>query len=557
MGNIPVVGKEQAELVRYHRDSLLKSMGYSNEELGKPFVAVIHGWSEISPGHFHLREVAKAAKAGIRASGGTPVEIPVHGLCGGAGGSGTPSARYFFPYREFTAAMVEIILAGYHFDGSVLIPTCDYTIPAYLMGAARLDIPSIVVTGGYMEPGEYRGNPVTSSDIYVAYEEYKVGKATKEYFEGLVDCACPGPGACPLMGTANTMNGVIEALGMSFPGNAAMPATSAKLLRIAKRAGAHIMKLIDENIKPSDVLTRESFRNAIKVVLAIGGSTNSVLHILAMAMEVNIELGLEIWDELSKKIPFICSIMPNHPRYTMRDLDRAGGIQAVMKELEPLLETNVRTVTCKTLKENLKGVKVLNKMIIRPLHDPYSSEGGIAVLRGTLAPEGAIAKQSAIPLKMLRHTGTAKVFNSMEGAINGLMNEKVELGDVVVIRYEGPKGGPGCREMVMAMQIIIGLGMGDTVALITDSRFSGMNKGAFIGHVSPEAMEGGPIAVVKNGDLVEIDVPNRKLNIKLSDEELRRRLQEWRPPEPKVKKGVLGLYAKAAESLSKGGGFRI
>ena len=424
------------------------------------------------------------------------------------------------------------------------------------MGASVLDIPSIVVTGGYMEPGEYKGKPVTSIDVAIAYGEYQAGEITKEDVKELCNSACPGPGACPLMGTANTMNSVVEALGMSFPGNATIPATSGKLLRFAKKAGNQIMTLINENIKPSDILTYESFLNAIKVVLAIGGSTNAVLHILAMAREVGVELDLNIWDELSKKTPFICSIMPNHPRYTLRDLDRAGGIQAVQKELECLLNTEVITVNLKTLKENLIDVQVLNREVIRPLQNPYSLEGGIAILRGTLAPEGAIVKQSAFPKTLLKHTGTAKIFNSMEEAINSLINGKIESGNVVIIRYEGPKGGPGCREMVMVMSVLIGLGLGDTTSIITDSRFSGMNKGAFIGHVSPEAMVGGPIAVVKNGDLIEIDVHNRELNIILSDEELKRRLKDWKAPEPKVKKGVLRLYANIAESLSKGGGFR-
>ena len=553
---IPGVGREQSELAICHRDALLKSMGYRDAELEKPFVAVIHGWNEMSPGHCHLKPVAEAIKDGIYEAGGTPFEIVIPGLCGGAGGAGTPVARYFFPYREYTAGMVEIMLQSHYFDGAVMVPTCDYTIPAFAMGVGRVNVPSIFVTGGYMEPGNFRGRPVTMSDTAIGYGQYKAGTMKEADLKELVDSACPTPGACPLMATANTMNTVIETLGMSLPGNTATPAMSSRLLAMGREAGNRVLDLINRNVRPSDIMTQKAFANAIRVVLAVGGSMNAVLHITAMSREVGLDMGLEIWDKMSRETPFICSLMPNHPTLTLKDLERAGGIEAVMKELEPLLSLDVLTVTGRTLRENLKQASVKDRSVIRELKNPYSHEGGIAILRGTLVPEGAVVKQSAVPSEMLRFSGPTKVFDSEEEAISGLMAGQVHQGDVVIVRYEGPKGGPGAREIMMVMHSIVGLGLGKSVALITDSRFSGTNKGLAIGHASPEAMEGGPLAIVRNGDLIEIDIPNRRLDLKLKKEEIESRMKSWRAPRAKATRGVLGLYSQFAESLTYGGGAR-
>jgi dihydroxy-acid dehydratase len=553
---IPGVDREQSELAICHRDALLKSMGYRDAELEKPFVAVIHGWNEMSPGHCHLKPVAEAIKDGIYEAGGTPFEIVIPGLCGGAGGAGTPVARYFFPYREYTAGMVEIMLQSHYFDGAVMVPTCDYTIPAFAMGVERVNVPSIFVTGGYMEPGNFRGRPVTMSDTAIGYGQYKAGTMKEADLKELVDSACPTPGACPLMATANTMNTVIETLGMSLPGNTATPAMSSRLLAMGREAGNRVLDLINRNVRPSDIMTQKAFANAIRVVLAVGGSMNAVLHITAMSREVDLDMGLEIWDKMSRETPFICSLMPNHPTLTLKDLERAGGIEAVMKELEPLLSLDVLTVTGRTLRENLKQASVKDRSVIRELKNPYSHEGGIAILRGTLVPEGAVVKQSAVPSEMLRFSGPAKVFDSEEEAISGLMAGQVHQGDVVIVRYEGPKGGPGAREIMMVMHSIVGLGLGKSVALITDSRFSGTNKGLAIGHASPEAMEGGPLAIVRNGDLIEIDIPNRRLDLKLKKEEIESRMKSWRAPRAKATRGVLGLYSQFAESLTYGGGAR-
>jgi dihydroxy-acid dehydratase len=526
-------------------------MGYIDEDFERPLVAVIHGWHEITPGHFHLKDVAQYVKASIRSAGGVPVEIPIPGIC--ASCSGSPLRfKYKFPWRDFAAALAEILINSYDFDGAVFMPTCDDVVPAYLMSAARTDIPSIFVTGGYMQPGEYKGKPITAFTMLPKYGEYLTGKITKETLMEMEERACPSIGACPEMGTANTMRAVTEALGMSLPGDTGTPANEVRLLRLARKAGKQIMILMNKEIKPSDIMTKESFENAIRVVLAVGGSTNACIHIPAISQELEIDLELDMWNRMSKETPFICSVYPNHFTYTIRDLDRAGGIQAVMKELAPLLRLDVMTVTGKTLKENLENVKILDHDVIRPLTNPYSKEGGIVILKGNLAPNGAVVKQSAVSPEMLRYRGSAKVFGSEEEAIDALMKGKIKPKDVVVIRYEGIKGSPGCNEMLNIMHCIVGMGLDKSVVLVTDGRFSGTNKGGAIGHVSPEAADGGPIAVVQDGDIIGIDVPNRKLNIEISEGELMDRLSKWKRPEPRVKKGVLNFYAKFAGPLEKG-----
>jgi dihydroxy-acid dehydratase len=527
-------------------------MGYRNEDLDKPLVAVIHGWSEISPGHFHLRDLAEAVKAGILMAGGMPAIIPIPGVC--ASCSGSPDRfRYKFPWRDFAATLTEIMIKIYDFDGAVLMPTCDDTVPAYLMASARTNVPSIFVTGGYMEPGEYRNEPILCLDIQKAYGEYTAGKITLETLEEMSESACPSIGGCPGIGTGNTMCAAAEALGMSLPGNASSGAVGAKLLRMAKNAGEQIITLIRNNIRPSDIMTIESFENTIKVVLAIGGSTNAPIHLAAIARELDICLDLDLWDKMSRQTPFICGIKPNHPTFSMKDLEEAGGIQGVMKELMPLLHLETKTVNGKTLKENLESAKVLRREVIRPLNDPLAKEGGIAILKGNLAPNGALVKQSAVSAQMFQHSGPARVFNSEQEAVDALMKGKIKAGDVVVIRYEGPKGSPGTNEMMDIMAYMAGMGLDRNVALVTDGRFSGGNKGGAIGHVSPEAMAGGPIAIVRDGDRIEINITERKLNININKSELEDRLNSWKKPKPKVTKGVLGLYARMAGPLEKGG----
>jgi dihydroxy-acid dehydratase len=448
--------------------------------------------------------------------------------------------------------LAEILINAYDFDGAVFMPTCDDVVPAYLMAAARVNIPSIFITGGYMQPGEYEGKPITAFTMLPKYGEYMIGKITEERLAEMEERACPSCGACPEMGTANTMRAVAEALGMSLPGDTSTPSNEARLLRLARRAGKQIINLIEKDIKPSDIITKESLENAVRVVLAIGGSTNACIHIPAIAKDCDVDLDLDLWDRMSRETPFICSVYPNHPTYTIRDLDLAGGIQAVMKELSSILHLNVITVTGKKLRENLENIKNLNNDVIRSISNPYSKEGGIAILKGNLAPNGAVVKQSAVSPKMLRHKGLAKVFDSEEDAIDALMKGEVKEKDILVIRYEGPKGSPGCNEMLNIMHCIVGMGLDESVALVTDGRFSGTNKGGAVGHVSPEAADGGPIAVVQNGDMISIDIPNRKLHLEIDNEELMERLRKWRPREPKVKKGVLDFYARFCGPLEKG-----
>lgn len=548
--------QKNRDQVKAYRITLSRAMGYEDAEFERPLIGVIHGWGEMGPGEFHLRSVAEACKSSIRSCGGTPIELIVPGLCAGMS-SGTYAARYSLPYRDFAAGLVEILLEEYFFDGAVVIPSCDYTIPAYLMGISKVNIPSIVVTGGYMDVGSYLGKPLVMSDIVIAHEARKAGKISTEQFNDMVDCACPSPGECPLMGTASTLCVISESLGISLPGNATTPATGSKLLRLAKRAGSQILKLVERDIKPSDILKSTAFRNAITVVLAVGGSMNAVIHLTAIAKQLDIEISLDIWDEISSKTPLICRVMPNHPTATLRELEAAGGVPSIMKQLSSALEMRVLTATGKSLGENLENVKVTDTDFIRPLSNPYRSEGGIAVLRGNLAPDGAVIKASAVPPEMIQHTGPAVVYDSEEEAVIGLEKGDVHPGNVVVIRYEGPRGGPGAREPMMVMHSIVGLGLMNSVALISDSRFSGTNKGCLVGHITPEAAEGGPLSIVQNGDLIEIDIPQRKLNIKISETEMENRLKSWKAPDPKERKGVLGLYHRSSASLSAGGGILV
>jgi dihydroxy-acid dehydratase len=538
------------ELIQLRRESLLRSIGYTHEDLKKPWVAVVHAWTEVGPGQSHLRQLAEAAKEGIRSTGGTPGEFIVPGVC--ASSSGGPSRfKYKFPYRDFASAMVEIMLNLYDFDGAVLIPSCDDVIPAYLMAAARVNIPSVVVTGGYMAPGQYQGRPIFTNAIQVGYGQYQAGKLSRETLLDYVDCVCPGPGQCPHMATATTMSGVTEALGMSFLGNTTLGAADEKLVKLAELAGRQVMTLIEEEIRPSDIMTRQAFENSVRVVLAVGGSLNATIHLPAIARQLGINLDLRTWDELSRTTPFLCKLRPNYSDYTAKDLERVGGIKTVMKQLRPLLHLDTRTVSGKTVGESIQDAQEADGEVIRTIDHPFSREGGIAVLYGNLAPEGAVTKQSAFPDKMKRHVGPARVFDLEDEAIQALVDGQIKPGDVIVVRYQGPKGAPGVHELIDIMHLLMGMGLGESVAVVTDGRFSGGNYGAAIGHVTPEAFDGGPLAIVRDGDEIEIDVPSRRLDLRIPDQEVRERLKSWRPPK-KDRKGAMDLYARTTNSMAKG-----
>ncbi len=534
-----------------HR-SLCKAMGYTAEELAQPLIGVANSFNEIIPGHIHLNDIVKAVKAGIRSGGGTPIEFGTIGVCDGIAMHHT-GMNYSLASRELIADSIEIMAMAHPFDGLVLVTNCDKITPGMLMAAMRLNIPALLISGGPMLTGRSRGKQTDVITVFEAVGKVRAGKMTEEELKDLEDVACPGSGSCAGMFTANTMNCLTEALGMGLPGNGTIPAVDAGRRRLAKRAGKQIMELVEKNIKPRDIATLSAFRNAIAVDMALGGSTNTVLHLPAIAREAELELDLDLFNELSKKTPNLCSISPSGPDH-LEDLDAAGGVPAVMAELsrQGIIDKDVLTVTGKTMGENIAGVTVADPAVIRPLENPNHKEGGIAILRGNLAPEGAVVKQAAVDKKMLVNQGTARVFNSEEAAVKSIMDKQIKPGDIVVIRYEGPRGGPGMREMLTATAIIAGMGLDKDVALITDGRFSGGTRGAAIGHISPEAMEGGPIALVQDGDTIEIDIPGKKLTLAVPAEELDKRKKEWVPPEPKIKHGYAYRYSQMVTSASTG-----
>ena len=539
------VGVERAP----HR-ALLKALGVSDTDLKKPFIGVVNSYTNIIPGHTHLNQVADSVKAGVISAGGVPFEFNTIGICDGIA-MGHNGMRYSLPSRELIADSVEVMVQAHRFDGIVLITTCDKITPGMLMAAARLNIPAIMVTGGPMLSGFYKGKKVGTDSMFEAIGKVAAGKMTEKELKCLEDVACPGCGSCNGMFTANTMACVTEALGMSLPGCATPPAVSAERLRVAKATGERVVGLIKEDLKPRDILLPESFENAIMVDMALGGSTNTVLHVTAIANEAGVDLPLSTFDKLSKRVSHICSMIPSGP-YDMKELDEAGGIPAVMKQLENTLNLNSTTVTGKTVKENIASTVVLNTEVIRPLDNPVHKEGGIAILTGNLAPDGSVVKAAGISANMIVHQGPAKIFDSEEDAMKAIMNKKIQKGDVVVIRYEGPKGGPGMREMLSPTATIAGMGLSESVALITDGRFSGATRGPCIGHVAPEAAVGGPIGLLEEGDIIEIDVPKRKLDVKLSDEELTKRAKSWTAKEPNVKTGYLARYSQLVQSAHKG-----
>ena len=535
------------------RRAIYKANGYTEEDLTKPHIGVVNTWNEAAPGHVHLRGIAESVKAGVWQAGGTPFEFGTISTCGSlCVGAENKALRYELVIRDIIAASIEIVAMEHMFDGLVLLSSCDSIIPAELMAAARLDIPSILVTGGPMLPGKYHGRDIVMSELDEAFlGGIAAGKISEKEVLEMEDVVCPGPGACPLMGTANTMQILSEALGMSLPGSSTVPAVSAHRLRVAKESGRQVVELVMKEIRPSRIMTEETLANAIVVDLAIGGSTNAVLHLLTFAQELGIELCLDEFDRLSRRTPCICAVIPNGP-YTVVDFHEAGGVPALMKELGDLLDLSCFTVSGKTLGENLEGARISNEKVITRRNNPVYKEGGLAVLRGNLAPGGAIARPTSFKKEMLSHEGPAKVFDCDEDALKAIYDKKVKKGDVVVIRYEGPRGAPGMREMMLSADALVGMELDKHIALITDGRFSGFNRGAAIGHISPEAMVGGPIAVIKNGDIIEIDIPKRCLNVHLTDEEIKSRLRSWRPPEPKVKRGVLTIYSRLVEQADKG-----
>ncbi len=534
-----------------HR-SLFKAMGYTDDEIARPLIGVANSYNEIIPGHVHLQEIVKAVKAGIAYGGGTPVEFGVIGVCDGIA-MNHAGMKYSLASRELIADSVEVMVTAHPFDGLVLVTNCDKITPGMLMAALRLNIPSIVVSGGPMMTGRSGDRKTDLITVFEAVGKVKAGTMSQGELARLEDAACPGCGSCAGMFTANTMNCMTEALGLGLPGNGTIPAVDARRKRLAKTAGRMITDLVKNNIRPRDIATLDAFRNAIAVDMALGGSTNTVLHLPAIAREAQLDFSLDLFDELSAATPNLCSISPAGP-YHLEDLDAAGGVPAVMAVLSraQLIRSGSMTVTGKTVGENIAGVGCADAEVIRPLDRPYHEEGGIAILRGNLAPDGAVVKQAAVDPQMLTNRGAARVFDSEEDAVESIMGKRIKPGDIVVIRYEGPKGGPGMREMLTPTSVIAGMDLDKEVALITDGRFSGGTRGAAIGHVSPEAMEGGPIALARNGDVIAIDIPAKKLTLGVSDEELNRRRRDWKAPEPRIKEGYLSRYAKMVTSASTG-----
>ena len=533
--------------------SLLYALGLTQEEMERPLIGVVCSYNEIVPGHMNLDKIAEAVKAGVRAAGGTPIEFPAIAVCDGIA-MGHTGMKYSLVTRDLIADSTEAMALAHQFDGLVMIPNCDKNVPGLLMAAARVNVPTLFVSGGPMLAGTMNdGRRTCLSHMFEAVGAYYAGKLDDAGLEEYEENACPTCGSCSGMYTANSMNCLTEAIGMALPGNGTIPAVYSARLRLAKHTGMQIMKLVEQNLCPRDIMTPAAFHNAETVDMALGCSTNTMLHLPAIAHECGIELSFDMANEISAKTPNVCHLAPAGNTY-MEDLDRAGGVAAVMAELLQggLLDGSVRTCTGKTLAENLEGVVNRDETIIRPLSNPYSPTGGIAVLRGNLAPDGCVVKQAAVAPEMLVHTGPARVFDSEDEAITAIYAGKIVAGDVVVIRYEGPKGGPGMREMLNPTSAIAGMGRDKDVALITDGRFSGATRGASIGHVSPEAAAGGPIALVQEGDIISIDIPARTITLQVSNEELAARKAAWVCPEPRIKTGYLARYAKLVTSADRG-----
>jgi len=539
-----------------HR-SLLRAVGCGSDDWDKPFIGVINSFSEVVPGHIHLQSIAQAVKEGICSKGGVPFEVNTMIVCDGIA-MNHPGMKYSLPSRELIADSCEILAEAHAFDGLVFIPNCDKVVPGMLMAAVRLNLPCVFISGGPMLAGKlYQNNQVRSVDlssVFQAVGEVAQGKMTETELAELEEIACPGCGSCAGMFTANTMNCLTEALGMALPGNGTIPAVQAQRTQLAYKAGQQVIEVLAKDIRPKDIITKDSIYNAFAVDMALGGSTNSVLHLTAIAHEAGIDFPLSWLNEISEHIPHICKLSPASD-YHIEDLDLAGGIPAIMQELSSLLNLKANTVLGKPLGKMIKGAKVKNREVIYPLSQPHGATGGISILFGNLAPEGSVVKSAAVAPDMLVHQGPARVFDSEEAVTAAIMKRESKSGEVIVIRYEGPKGGPGMREMLTPTSLLSGMGMDKEIALITDGRFSGATKGAAIGHVSPEAAERGPIAALKDGDIIKIDIPNHRLEVELSQKEIEQRLASLPPFEPKIKTGYLKRYSDKVSSASTGAVF--
>ena len=534
-----------------HR-SLFNALGYTKEEMERPLVGIVSSYNEIVPGHMNLDKITQAVKMGVAMAGGTPVVFPAIAVCDGIA-MGHTGMKYSLVTRELIADSTECMAKAHQFDALVMIPNCDKNVPGLLMAAARINVPTVFVSGGPMLAGHVDGRKRSLSSMFEAVGAYEAGKMTAEKVEEYVNKVCPTCGSCSGMYTANSMNCMTEVLGMGLRGNGTIPAVYSERIRLAKHAGMKVMELLKNNVRPSDIMTKKAFLNCLTVDMALGCSTNTMLHLPAIAHEAGVELNMDIANEISAKTPNLCHLAPAGPTY-MEDLNEAGGVYAVMNELSKkgLLYEDQITVTGKTVGENIKDVHNLNPEVIRPIDNPYMAQGGIAVLKGNIAPDTGIVKQSAVVPEMMVHEGPARVFDCEEDAIKAIKGGDIVPGDVVVIRYEGPKGGPGMREMLNPTSAIAGMGLGDSVALITDGRFSGASRGASIGHVSPEAAVGGPIALIEERDIIKIDIPNNSLNVDVSDEELAKRKEKWQPREPKITDGYLRRYAALVTSGNRG-----
>jgi len=532
--------------------ALMAALGLTREEIERPIIGIANSANEVVPGHIHLAAVANAVKAGVRMAGGTPLEFCTIGVCDGIA-MGHEGMKYSLASREVIADSIEIMATAHPFDAMVFIPNCDKVVPGMLMAALRLNIPAVIISGGPMLSGEYLGKRVDVIDVFEAVGKVCQGAMTEEELEDLEDIACPGCGSCAGMFTANSMNCLTEALGLGLPGNGTVPAVSAARIRLAKRAGSQVVALLEKEVQPRDIATRSAFENAIAVEMALGCSTNTILHLPAIAREAGLRLDLAVFEEISDKVPNICALSPTG-RSHMEDLDASGGIQGVLKRLASggMVDTTVMTAMGVALSELLEEACVSDDSVIRPLNNPYRPNGGIAILRGNLAPAGAVVKQAAVAPEMMVHRGTARVFDREEDAVEAILADKIRAGDVVVIRYEGPRGGPGMREMLGPTSALAGMGLDASVALVTDGRFSGGTRGAAVGHVSPEAATGGPIALVRDGDLIVVDIPGKRIDVLIENEELGRRGEVWEPRKADPDLGYLTRYARQVGSAAGG-----
>jgi len=532
------------------RRALLKADGLTDADLEKPLVAIANSYNQVVPGHIHLRELAREAAAGVKAAGATPLEFNTIGICDGIA-MGTQGMCFSLPSREVIADSLELMLEAHRFDAVVAIASCDKIVPGMLMALARVDIPAIMLTGGPMMPGEWRGQTLDIISAFEAVGAVKAGRMTELEAKEIEDRCCPGCGSCAGLFTANTMACLTEAMGMSLPEMATAHAIDAKKRRLAKQSGKQVVELLRRGITPSKIMTRAAFENAIVVDMAMGGSTNTVLHLPAIAHELGIKLCLDVFDRLSRRTSQICNLRPEG-KHVMLDLERAGGVPAVMKRLGKLIRLSPITATGRRVRDNLRHAKIYDAEVIRPTTRPFHREGGIAILYGNLAPRGAVVKYAAISPKIMKHKGPARVFNREEDALRAILNKRIRRGDIIVIRFEGPKGGPGMREMLSSTAAVVGMGLSESVALVTDGRFSGGTRGPCIGHVSPEAADGGPIAIVRDGDRIAVDVRRRKFDLLLPSDEIKDRLERLKLPEPKVKKGYLALYSRTVSSAAEG-----